>query len=153
MQYLSADSSYPPTNEVIMKILRGIFLSLTMILFPLTAISQEVVKQALSDVELNYTYSDGGAVIVTIKNGKLGYRWTAGIFKGVEVTGRTYFSRKLADSMYLVSWHDAENKNFVTLVFDLNRMIEYGAGLLSYSKPDESAHFDEAKINSVKWLK
>jgi hypothetical protein len=136
-----------------MKILRAVFLSFAMILFPLTAISQKTGKQALSNVELSYTYTDGGAVILTLKDGKLGYRWIAGAFKGVEVTGRTYFSREIAGSMYLVSWHDTENKNFVSLFFDLNRKREYGTGLLSYGKPDEAAYFDEAKINSVKWLK
>ena len=135
-----------------MKIL-SIFISFTVLLFPLAAISQEPDKQALSNVELSYTYSDGGSVILTLKDGKLGYRWIAGAFKGINVSGRTYISRKISESMYLVSWHDTENKNFVSLVFDLNRKIEYGTGLLSYGKPDEAAHFDEAKIKNVKWLK
>ena len=136
-----------------MKTTRAVFVWFTVFLFPLASISQEPNKQALSNVEISYTYSDGGAVILTMKDGKLGYRWTAGVFKGVEVANRTYFSRKIADSMYLVSWHDTENKNFVSLVFDLKRSIEYGTALIAYSKPDEVAMFDDAKISRVSWLK
>ena len=40
--------------------------------------AQDSVRQAISNVELEYTYSDGGAVVLKIGEGKLGYRWIAG---------------------------------------------------------------------------
>jgi phenolic acid decarboxylase len=114
--------------------------------------SQEVQAHALADVELSYTYSDGGAVTLTLSDGKLGYLWTAGPFEGTEVRGLDYYSRELAESIYFVSWHDPENKNFVTLIFDLDRMIEHGTALIGYETDTETTLFDEARIGGVKRL-
>ena len=94
----------------------------------------------------------GGAVILTIKDGKLGYRWTAGNFEGNVVNDLSYNSTEIADSMYLVNWHDPENKNYVSIIIDLNRMIEYGTALISYETQDGEILYDEARIANVKWL-
>ena len=114
--------------------------------------SQEAQDHALSEIEISYTYSDGGAVTLTLDNGKLGYLWTAGPFEGTEVHGLDYYSKELADSLYFVSWHDPENKNFVTLIFDLDRMIEYGTALIGYDTETETTLFDEARIDEIKIL-
>jgi len=114
--------------------------------------SQEDQDHALADVDISYTYSDGGAVTLTLSDGKLGYLWTAGPFEGTEVRGLDYYSRELTQSIYFVSWHDPENKNFVTLIFDLDRMIEYGNALIGYETEAETTLFDEARIDNVKKL-
>lgn len=114
--------------------------------------SQEAQDHALADVEISYTYSDGGAVTLTLSDGKLGYLWTAGPFAGTEVRGLDYYSRALTESIYFVSWHDPENNNFATLIFDLDRMIEHGTALVGYETEMETTLFDEAKIHDVKKL-
>ena len=114
--------------------------------------SQEAHDHALADVEISYTYTDGGAVTLTLSDGKLGYLWTAGPFAGTEVRGLDYHSRELAESIYFVSWHDPENKNFVTLIFDLERMIEHGTALIGYETDMETTLFDEARIDDLKRL-
>jgi hypothetical protein len=114
--------------------------------------SQGAHEHALADVEISYTYLDGGAVTLTLSDGKLGYLWTAGPFAGTEVRGLDYYSRELADSIYFVSWHDPENKNFATLMFDLDRMIEHGTALVGYETDMEATLFDEARIDSVREL-
>ena len=95
---------------------------------------------------------DGGAVTLTLSNGKLGYLWTAGRFEGTEVRGLDYYSKELTESLFFVSWHDPENKNFVTLIFDLDQMIEHGTALIGYETDMETTLFDEARIDSVKEL-
>jgi phenolic acid decarboxylase len=131
---------------------RYILILICINIYPFTAFSQETDIQALSNIEIRYTYSDGASVILTIKNGKLGYRWTAGIAEGSEVNELTYYSKELADSIYLVSWHDSENKNFVTLIFDFNLMVEHGTAIIFYATPYERTLFDEAIINKVSRL-
>ena len=135
-----------------MKMLRYISFLLTLTLFSFVTASQEASTQALSNIELSYTYSTGNAVTLTIKGGKLGYLWTAGTNKGNGVKDLHYNSWKIANSIYLVSWHDPENKNFVSLTFNLNTMKEYGTALIAYGTPNEVTLFDEARINTVKWL-
>lgn len=111
--------------------------------------SQEALHHALADVEISYTYTDGGAVTLTLSDGKLGYLWTAGPFAGTEVRGLDYYSRELGESLYFVSWHDPENKNFVTLIFDFSRMVEHGTALIGYETDMEATLFDEARIDNV----
>jgi len=87
-------------NDVQVSFLSGIvmlFVALT--ICPTHA--QESVQQAISNVELEYTYSDGGSVVLKIGESKLGYRWIAGPSTGYEVTERTYKSRKIAPDIIL----------------------------------------------------
>lgn len=125
---------------------------LTIVLAPFSLNAQESVDQALSQIELEYTYLDGGTVVLTIKE-KLSYRWTAGSFKGVAVSDRIYKSRRIGDEMYLVNWHDTENKNFVNVIIDLKNQKVYGSGLIAYETENETSGFDEATINRTTWLK
>jgi hypothetical protein len=67
--------------------INGVFLFLAILTaYPVRA--QESGQQALSNIELEYTYSDGGAVVLKIGDGILGYRWIAGPSAGYEVTER-----------------------------------------------------------------
>jgi phenolic acid decarboxylase len=108
--------------------------------------------EALSNIELEYTYSDGGAVVLKIGDGILGYRWIAGPSAGYEVTERSYQSRKIAAEVYLVNWHDSENSDYVNLVIDLNEMVVHGSALAAYDSETPFAFFDLAKIARVERL-
>ena len=114
--------------------------------------AQESGQQALSNIELEYTYSDGGAVVLKIGDGILGYRWIAGPSAGYEVTERRYQSRKIAAEVYLVNWHDSENSDYVNLVIDLNEMVVHGSALAAYDSETPFAFFDLAKIARVERL-
>jgi phenolic acid decarboxylase len=106
----------------------------------------------LADTEVSYTYQVGGAVTLTVSGRKLGYLWTAGPFEGTEVRDLDYYSKRLGESLYFVSWHDPDNKNFVTLIFDFDQMIEHGTALIGYETDMEVTLFDEARIDSVRRL-
>lgn len=138
-------------NDVQVSFLSGIvmlFVALT--ICPTHA--QESVQQAISNVELEYTYSDGGSVVLKIGESKLGYRWIAGPSTGYEVTERTYKSRKIAPDIYLVNWHDSENSDYVNLVIDLGAMVVHGSALAAYSSENPFAFFDKAEIARVVWV-
>ena len=126
----------------------GVFVFLAvMTAYPVRA--QESAQQALTNIELEYTYSDGGAVVLKIGDGILGYRWIAGPSAGYEVTERPYRSRKIAAEVYLVNWHDSENSDYVNLVIDLNEMVVHGSALAAYDSETPFAFFDIAKIARV----
>ena len=111
--------------------------------------AQESGQQALSNIELEYTYSDGGAVILKISDETLGYKWIAGPSTGYEVTERRYQSRKIAAEVYLVNWHDSENSDYVNLVIDLNEMVVHGSALAAYDSEIPFAFFDIAEITNL----
>lgn len=137
-------------NDVQVSFLGGIvMLFLTLAICPTHA--QESIQQAISNVELEYTYSDGGAVVLKIGESKLGYRWIAGPSAGYEVTERTYKSTKIAPDIYLVNWHDSENSDYVNLVIDLGAMVVHGSALAAYSSENPFAFFDKAEISRVAW--
>jgi phenolic acid decarboxylase len=135
-----------------MNLLKRFLLAVSLGVLSQGAFSQEAQHHALADLEISYTYTDGGVVTLTLSDGKLGYLWTAGPFAGTEVRGLDYYSRELAESLYFVSWHDPENKNFVTLIFDFDQMIEHGTALIGYETDMETTLFDEATIHSVREL-
>ena len=126
----------------------GLVLILT-VLTVFSAHAQEPGQQAISNIELEYTYSDGGAVVLKIDDGILGYRWTAGPSAGYKVSDRIYQSRKIGDEIYLVNWHDSENKDYVVLVIDLSEMLVHGSALAAYNTADPFAFFDKAEIVRV----
>ena len=126
----------------------GLLLVLT-VLSAFSAHAQEPGQQAISNVELEYTYSDGGAVVLKIDDGNLGYRWIAGPSAGYEVSGRTYRSREIGDEVYLVNWHDSENKDYVVLVIDLGKRLVHGSALAAYDTKQPFAFFDKAEIARI----
>jgi hypothetical protein len=126
-----------------------------MVFLALTALpthAQDSARQAISNVELEYTYSDGGAVVLKIGEGKLGYRWIAGPSAGYEVTERVYQSRKIAPDIYLVNWHDSENSDYVNLVIDMGAMVVHGSALAAYGSESPFVFFDKAEIARVLWF-
>ena len=148
---IDSQSSINHANNVQILVFGGVFLFLAILTaYPVRA--QESGQQALSNIELEYTYSDGGAVVLKIGDGILGYRWIAGPSAGYEVTERSYQSRKIAAEVYLVNWHDSENSDYVNLVIDLNEMVVHGSALAAYDSETPFAFFDLAKIARVERL-
>ena len=81
--------------------------------------SQEARAHALADIENELHTHGWWCGDVTSSDGKLGCLWTAGPFAGTDVRGLDYYSRELIESIFFVSWHGPENRNFVTLIFEL----------------------------------
>ena len=145
---IDSQSSINHANNVQVLVFGGVFLFLAILTaYPVRA--QESDQQALSNIELEYTYSDGGAVVLKIGDGILGYRWIAGSSAGYEVTELRYQSRKIAAEVYLVNWHDSENSDYVNLVIDLNEMVVHGSALAAYDSETPFVFFDIAKIARV----
>jgi hypothetical protein len=125
---IDLQSSINHTNNVQFLFIWAVFLLLA-VLTAYSVRAQESGQQALSNIELEYTYSDGGAVVLK--------------------TERHYQSRKIAAEIYLVNWHDSENSDYVNLVIDLNEMVVHGSALAAYDSETPFAFFDIAKIARV----
>jgi phenolic acid decarboxylase len=110
---------------------------------------QEAPDQPFANVELEYTYPSAGTVVLTIGQGTLGYRWLTGQSAGTEVVDRLYKSRKVADDVFIVSWHNVEQSDFVSLVIDLKEMVVHGSALAAYGTENEFFFFDKAEIQRV----
>ncbi len=103
----------------------------------------------LDGYELEYTYTDGGAVVLTFYDGMLKYRWLSGPFEGVEESDKNYQSTMIRDGLYLVNWHDSENSNFVTQAIDLEDNILHATAIIGYGTADEIVLFERATIERV----
>ena len=129
-----------------MRMLTGFALFLMLSFSAGDATAQAATSQLLDGMEIEYTYADGGTVVASFDDGRLSYRWTAGPFAGTAVADRIYQSRQIGEALYMVSWHDAENRNFATLVFDFEQDREYGSALVGYGTDQSVFLFDEATI-------
>ena len=132
-----------------MRIVTGWTLIVFIALGASLAKAQEASPQLLDGTELEYTYTDGGAVVLSFYDGKLKYRWTAGQFAGTEVAALVYKSRRIGDELYLVSWHDVDNLNFVTLVINLQQNVLHSSAVVGYGTDREVTLFDGAIIERV----
>ena len=113
------------------------------------SLGQDGAPQLLDGTEIQYTYSDGGAVVLTFYNGLLKFLWIAGPFEGATGEDLPYDARAVADDIFLVNWHDLNGPSFVTLVINLQHNTLYSSALLGYQTDEELSLFDEATIERV----
>ncbi len=112
-------------------------------------LGQEEEPQLLDGAELEYSYTDGGAVVLTFYGGLLKFRWIAGPFTGETGEDLAYKVRSVGDDIFLVNWHDTEGQTFVSLVINFQSNKLYSSALLEYQTDQELALFDEATIERV----
>jgi hypothetical protein len=120
------------------------------LLLGLTAHAQD--QGGLAGVQLDYTYEDGGRVVLSFEDGQLSYRWLSGPFEGVEERGLQYQHSAIRPNLYVISWHDTDNFNFVTLIVDLEHNVLQSSAVLYYGTEDEVTSFARANINAVRHI-
>ena len=116
-------------------------------------VAQEADPHMLDGTELEYTYTDGGSVILTFYDGLLKFRWTAGPNEGASGEGFEYNARMIGDDRYVVVWRMIEDRNYLTMVIDLGQSSLFTSALLGYGTEQEGVLFDEATIHRVDRLK
>ena len=104
---------------------------------------------ALDGTELEYTYSEGGSVILTFYDGLLKFRWIAGPNEGAMGEGFEYNAKMIGDDRYMVVWQMAEAPNYLTMAIDLGTRALFTSALMGYGTEQEGILFDEATINRV----
>lgn len=118
-------------------------------LLPGVAFSQDADPHALDGTELEYTYTDGGTVVLNFYDGLVKFRWVAGPNEGQSGEGFPYRAKLIGNDRYMVIWQMVEARNYMTMVVDLGQRALFTSGLLSYGTDDEAILFEQATIHRV----
>ena len=128
---------------------RFILLSIVFSIVSLPSLAQNNEFQLLDGTEIEYTYTDGGAVIVTFYDGLVKFRWIAGPNEGATGEDFDYRTHKISDDVYLVNWQMLDAQNFVNLLINFETNMLYGSALMAYATEQEFIIFDEAVITRI----
>lgn len=109
----------------------------------------------LDGYSFNFQYQNGTAIHIDFNQGKAKYEWVAGPAKGNGNSDISYRSRKIGENLYLVNWHEKGIKDYLTIVFDFEKMIVHSSIIIGYeNKPErtlktvfKSGIIDHLKIN------
>ena len=75
-------------------------------------------EHLLDGIAFAFQYQNSGAMDVVFEAGQITYKWIAGRNADEPTQSYPYKSRKLDTDIYLVNWHEADKKNFVTMVYN-----------------------------------
>lgn len=91
----------------------------------------------LDGYSLNFQYQDSKAIHMEFYEGKAKYEWVAGPGKGNGNTDIPYRSRKIGKNLYLVNWHEKGIKDYLTIIFDFEKMILHSSIIIGYENKPE----------------
>lgn len=91
----------------------------------------------LDGYSLNFQYQNGTAIHMEFRDGQAQYEWLAGPAKGNGNSDIPYRSRKIGDKLYLVNWHETGIKDYLTIVFDFEKMIVHSSIIIGYENRPE----------------
>jgi hypothetical protein len=131
-----------------MKILKIFLLPLFLLLSSFLN-GQDLGSQLSDGAKIEYTYTDGGAVILTFYNDLLRFEWVAGPNAGAKGADFPFRTHQIAEDIILVNWQMPDEKNFVTLTFNFQSKKMYGSTIMGYGTDQEFLIFDEAVITNV----
>ncbi|MCK0132631.1 hypothetical protein MWU59_14075 [Flavobacteriaceae bacterium F08102] len=96
-------------------------------------------EHLLDGYSLNFQYQDGKAIHMEFYHGKAKYEWVAGPTKGKGNKDIPYRSTKIGKSMYLINWHETSIKDYLTIVFDFDKMTVHSSVIIGYeNKPERT---------------
>ncbi|MGJ8738597.1 MoaF-related domain-containing protein [Zobellia laminariae] len=99
----------------------------------------EEPEHLLDGYSLNFQYQNGTAIHFEFYNGMAKYEWIAGPAKGNGNQDIPYRSRKIGNELYLVNWHETGIKDYLTIVFDFEKMIVHSSIIIGYeNKPERT---------------
>ncbi|MCG1036690.1 MoaF-related domain-containing protein [Polaribacter sargassicola] len=88
---------------------------------------------------MNFQYQNGTAIHMEFNEGKAEYEWIAGPAKGNGNSDISYRSRKIGENLYLINWHETGIKDYLTIVFDFDKMIVHSSIIIGYeNKPERT---------------
>lgn len=110
----------------------------------------EKAEHLLDGKSFMYQYQSGAAIDAAFSEGKLTYQWIAGRNAGKPAKTYPYTSRKLNAGVYYVNWHEADLKNFITLVFNFNTNTCASSVIVNYGSEKPTIAFEGGIIEQVK---
>ena len=104
---------------------------------------------------MNFEYQGASAIHLEFYDGKVKYEWINGRSKGNTNIDIPYRSRKIGDKIYLVNWHEKGKKDYLTIVFDFEKMIVHSSLIIGYeNKPERKLRtaFSSGIIDHLKMV-
>ena len=106
-------------------------------------------EHLLDGYSFTYQYQNGEAIHITFDDGKLTYKWIEGRRQTNPTKTFPYLSRQIDDGIYLVNWHEIEEKNFITLVFNLSNRVASSSVLVRYGNEEPIIAFQGGIIEHM----
>lgn len=94
-------------------------------------------EHLLDCYSLNFQYQNATAIHVEFNQGKASYKWVAGPAKGLDNQDIPYRSLKLGNDLYLINWHETGLSDYLTIVFDFEKMIVHSSLIIGYKNKPE----------------
>lgn len=114
--------------------------------------TQDNDNHGLANKKLEYTYSSGDSVILTIGAATLSFEWIGGHLDGTRIGDLNYICNETREGQFLINWHNKNAHSFVTLLIDLTDKKVYGSAIVEYLGDSPFEIFDEAMITKVSEL-
>lgn len=106
----------------------------------------------LANMKLEYTYSTGERVILSIGEETLGFEWIGGEMDGLKIADLKYRCMTARDGQFIINWHNPNMHSFVTLLIDLETRKLNGSAIIGYTDDAPAEIFHEAEITNVSAL-
>lgn len=108
--------------------------------------------QGVANKKIEYTYTTGDRVILSIGTATLSFEWLGGHLDGTKIEGLSYICNETREGQFLINWHNKNAHAFVTLLIDLEKSKVYGSAIVEYLGDEPFEIFDEAAITQVSKL-
>ena len=130
---------------------QSLFLALLLVMQNVQAQSDELghSEQLLDGYAFNYQYQNQTAIHIEFEGDSLRYRWIKGLNKPKDEKKLFYYSRKIDNGIYLIQWHEIEQKNLITLVFNFNAKTVASSVIVRYGQDDQFTTFDAGFITQL----
>ena len=113
-------------------------------------IQLEDPEHLLDGYSFTYQYQSGDAIYIEFNDGELTYQWIEGRRKENPIKTFPYLSRMIDDNIYLVNWHEKNEKNFISLVFNLKNRVASSSVIVRYGNDDPIIAFQGGIIEHVR---
>ncbi len=116
-----------------------------------TVSANPLEAETIGNVSIRSTYPYAGTVVTTLGQDTLQYQFVEGRLKGAAGKDLKFSSKRIGDGIFLVSWHDTVNGNYVSLIFDLRNKVEHITALMGYPLDNPGISFQTGTIDEVTW--
>jgi phenolic acid decarboxylase len=100
----------------------------------------------LVGTSLKYSYSGGNGYQLKFEEGTISYQFKSGS-KPDKWWGKFKYNHLITENNeHLVSWHEPDYGDYITLLIDFENRSLYGSGIIA----NKTVHFQQAEISEIK---
>lgn len=104
------------------------------------------MNERLIGVEIDYQYEEGNQYTIKFEESGTSYQFHKGGKRSKGWNGPYSYNHLITDmNEHMVSWHEPDKQDYVTLLINFDKMILYGSAILKGKK----VHFQKAQITKL----